>query len=192
MRSLKQLLFGKTFDQQISFVGLANAGKTTLVKRLKDDGELETVYHPTMGLSMETFKIGGVEVVAADLGGQRSFQESFWKPFVSKSAAVVFVFDSADTAKVEEAGEALDRVLSWVQENATFLFLANKIDKDEALSLEEVIIRLGLRKRIKERPRAFGVYQISALKDMGSLDEPIKWLIEQLSKYDQKPEEESQ
>jgi GTPase SAR1 family protein len=182
MKSLKNLLFGKEFDKQVAFVGLQNAGKTTLVKRLKESpSEDMTTYVPTMGLSMERFSLGETEVIAADLGGQKTFRESFWRPIVEKSSAVCFVFDSADTDKVSEAGTVLQIVLSWVVPNSTFLFLANKEDLDNALPLEEIIEKLGLRDKIKERPHSFGVYQMSALTGEG-VQEPFEWLSEQLFK----------
>lgn len=188
MKNFKNVLFGKEFQTQISFVGLFNAGKTTLVNQLKIEGgtslekiEEPTKYQPTMGLSMEVFKLGDLEVVAADLGGQKSFQESFWKPFVSKSACVVFVFDSADLNRVNEAGEALQKVFNWIPSNCSFLFLANKMDLENALSLEEIIDRLKLKDQMKERPHSFGVYQISALKGT-NVREPINWLVDQITK----------
>ena len=181
MNPLKNILFGKEYgiDSQIAFVGLANAGKTTIVKRIKGEEEIETKYVPTMGLSMETFKIKGMEVAAADLGGQKSFVDSFWKPFCKKSAAVVFVFDSADEKRVDEAGEALKYVLEWISDNCIFLFLANKMDLENALDLEEIISRLKLKDLAKPHP--FGIYQVSALKELG-LEDPINWLAEQLTK----------
>ena len=164
MKSLKKLLFGKEFDKQISFVGLANAGKTTLVRKLKDENvEITEKYNPTMGLSMETFKLNSIEVVAADLGGQKSFQDTFWKAFVSKSAAVVFVFDSADKSNVNEAGDALEKLSAWVDKKTSFLFLANKMDKEGSLKVDELIERLHLKELIVNRVHSFGVYQISAL-----------------------------
>lgn len=185
MKNEKNILFGKEFQTQISFVGLFNAGKTTLVMQLKKlSGSEEVIsskYSPTMGLSMETFKLGDLEVVAADLGGQASFQESFWKPFVSKSSSVVFVFDSADLKRVNEAGEALRKVLKWIPNNCSFLFIANKMDLKNALKLEEIIEQLKLKEQMKERPHSFGVYQISALKGT-NIQEPINWLIDQITK----------
>ncbi|MFW9928680.1 MAG: ADP-ribosylation factor-like protein [Candidatus Thorarchaeota archaeon] len=182
-KSLKNLLFGKEYDKQVAFVGLANAGKTTIVKRLKESpqDELNTKYVPTMGLSMERFSLGGTEVIAADLGGQKSFRESFWKPLVEKSSAVCFVFDSADLDKVKEAGDVLQIVLSWVLPDSTFLFLANKKDLENALELEEIIARLGLREKIKQHPHSFGVYQVSALTGEG-MEESFEWLSQQLFK----------
>ncbi|MHA1215403.1 MAG: ADP-ribosylation factor family protein [Candidatus Hodarchaeales archaeon] len=168
-------IFGREIENQLTFVGLANAGKTTLVKRLKGQDDLETV--PTMGMNIETLRIGEIEVMAVDLGGQITYPSSLWEPFVSKSSGVVFVFDSADQSKVEEAGRWLKRVIKWAPEDSAFLFLANKQDLDEAMSLENIIESLGLEKEISKRPRTFAVYPCSALTGDG-VDEPWRWMSE--------------
>ena len=177
-------IFGKELSTQITFVGLANAGKTTLIKTLKGE-EPETTYVPTMGMSVEALmlKTGDdeVEVLAADMGGQKSFLESFWKPFVSRSDGVVFVFDSADESNVREAAEYLQRVISWLNENSALLFLANKQDLPEAKSLESIIDSLNLGDVMGKRPHSFGVYQCSALTGVG-VQNAWKWLAEKVIK----------
>ena len=144
-----------------------------------------------MGLSMETFTIKGIEVAAADLGGQESFIESFWKPFCEKSAAVVFVFDSADEKRVDQAGEALTKVLEWIPDQSIFLFLANKVDLEQALNLDDIINRLKLKDMSSNKPHSFGIYQVSALKG-DNLEEAINWLSDQLTKYSQASEGSSE
>jgi small GTP-binding protein len=164
---------GRTIENQIAFVGLANAGKTTLVKKLKGEDNIETV--PTMGMNIETLKIGDMEVMAVDLGGQTNLPEALWEPFVSKASGVVFVFDSADRAKVENAGRWLKQVIQWAPEDSAFLFLANKQDLVEAMSLKRIIDTLKLEKEMSARPRTFAVYPCSALTGEG-VDEPWQWM----------------
>lgn len=177
-------LFGRTIENQIAFVGLANAGKTTLVKRLKGEDSLETL--PTMGMNIETLKIGDIEVMAADLGGQATYPSSLWEPFVSKASGVVFVFDSADRSKVEDAGRWLKRVIQWAPEDSAFLFLANKQDLTEAMSLKSIVETLGLEIEMATRPRTFAVYPCSALTGEG-VDEPWRWMSDRfLSKMSRK------
>ena len=168
-------LFGREIENQIAFVGLANAGKTTLVKRLKGHDDLETV--PTMGMNIETLKIGDFEVMAVDLGGQPTYPTSLWEPFVSEASGVVFVFDSADRSKVETAAEWLKNVIQWAPEDSAFLFLANKQDLKDAMPLENIVKTLELEIEMAERPRNFGVYPCSALTGEG-VDEPWRWMSE--------------
>ena len=171
-------IFGREIEKQIAFVGLTNAGKTTLVKRLKSGDDLkaegiETV--PTMGMNIETLRIHDIEVIAADLGGLSTYYQSLWEPFVSKSSGIVFVFDSADHSKVEDAGRWLKNVIQWAPEDSAFLFLANKQDLAEAMSLENIIHTLELEKVMVKRPRTFAVYSCSALTGDG-VDEPWRWM----------------
>ena len=179
-------LFGRDVENQITFVGLANAGKTTLLKRIKGGIQQDTPVTmdmdilPTMGMNIETLKIEDLEVMAVDLGGQPSLQTSLWEPFVSKSQGLVFVFDSVDQSKIKEAGDWLRRVIEWAPEDSSFLFLANKQDLDEAMSLENIIQLLGLEEIMAERPRTFAVYQCSALTGEG-VKEPWKWLSDRFS-----------
>ena len=168
-------LFGREIENQIAFVGLANAGKTTLVKRLKGHDDLETV--PTMGMNIETLRIGEMEVMAVDLGGQSTYPTSLWEPFVSEASGIVFVFDSADSNKVEEAARWLKSVIQWAPEDSAFLFLANKQDLEEAMSLDNIVKTLQLESEMSERPRTFGVYPCSALTGEG-VDEPWRWISE--------------
>jgi ADP-ribosylation factor protein 6 len=168
-------LFGRDIENQIAFVGLANAGKTTLVKKLKGEDNLQTV--PTMGMNIETLRIGNIEVMAVDLGGQPTYPTSLWEPFVSNSSGIVFVFDSADKSKVEEAGRWLKNVIQWAPEDSAFLFLANKQDLNEAMSLKNIIDALELEKEMSKRPRTFAVYPCSALTGEG-VDEPWQWMSE--------------
>ena len=170
-------LFGKDLSIQITFVGLAGAGKTTLVKRLKSgDQPLNTQYFPTMGVNIETIKTDDFELIAADLGGQKTYPASLWEPFVKKSHAIVFVFDSADKSKVEEAAKWLKRVIEWTHEDSAFLFLANKKDLPNAMPLNKIIDLLELSTVMDQRPRSFAVHMVSALYGDG-VHEAWEWLL---------------
>ncbi|MFW9997957.1 MAG: ADP-ribosylation factor-like protein [Candidatus Odinarchaeota archaeon] len=174
-------LFGKDIITQITFVGLAGAGKTTFIKQLKDEQEIETTYSPTMGMNLETIKLGDMEVLAADMGGQRSFVDSVWEPFVTKSVGVVFVFDAAAYKSRELASRYLKKVINWTAENAVLLFVANKMDLQEAADLETIVEDLRLSDIIAARPHSFGVYQTSALYGT-NVHIAWNWLAERVSK----------
>ncbi len=176
----KLQIFGKDVDISVTFVGLSNAGKTTLVKRLKGEAPISTEYLPTMGLNIEMIETpDGLDVMAVDLGGQSQFMAGLWEPFVRKSRGIVFVFDSADKSKVEEAGEWLEKVIKWSSEESAFLFLANKQDLEQAMSLEEIIDALNLKNVMMERPRTFSIRPVSALLNQG-VKEAWDWLLERI------------
>ena len=47
------IIFPDEIDLKVVFVGLANSGKTTLVRRLKDPDDFNTDVSPTMGVAIE-------------------------------------------------------------------------------------------------------------------------------------------
>ncbi|MHA1212425.1 MAG: ADP-ribosylation factor-like protein, partial [Candidatus Heimdallarchaeota archaeon] len=106
-----------------------------------------------------------------------TYPTSLWEPFVSEASGIVFVFDSADRGKVEEAAKWLKSVIQWAPEDSAFLFLANKQDLQESMSLDKIIKTLELESEMSERPRTFGVYPCSALTGEG-VDEPWRWMSE--------------
>lgn len=171
-------IFDKEVSTAVAFIGLENAGKTTLVTRLKGQ-EPEREYIPTMGMNIEIIQHEDLDLLAVDLGGQSQQRESFWENQIKKAAAVVFVFDSADPSKVEEASTWLLKAIEWARPEAAFLFLANKKDLPEAMPLEKIIETLQLRSVMSQRPHSFAVHQISALYNDG-VEEAWKWLIERV------------
>ncbi|MFX0064096.1 MAG: ADP-ribosylation factor-like protein [Candidatus Hermodarchaeota archaeon] len=173
-----QTLFGKEIALKLTFVGLSGAGKTTLLKHLQKIDPSSSIEEtlPTMGMNIEILKLGIHEILAVDMGGQIQYAEGFWQPHVETSAAVVFVFDSADAEIIDEASIWLQRVINWTDKsNTALLFLANKNDKEEALDLKTIIKRLRLSNIIAKRPHSFAVYSISALYGMG-VKEAFEWL----------------
>ncbi len=171
-------IFDKEVTTAVTFVGLENAGKTTLITRLKGK-EPEKDYIPTMGMNMEVLSIEGLDLMAVDIGGQAEFRDAYWEAQIKKAAGIVFVFDSADPSRVEEAGTWLQKVSTWARPEAAFLFLANKKDLAEAMPLDQIIEALNLREVMSKRPHSFAVHQISALYNDG-VDEAWNWLVERI------------
>ncbi len=171
-------IFDKEVSTAVTFIGLEYAGKTTLLTRLKGQ-EPEKDYIPTMGMNIEVISFEGLDLLAVDLGGQKEFRESYWETQIKKAAGIVFVFDSADPTKVEEASKWLKKSSEWARPDAAFLFLANKKDLPDAMPLEKIIETLQLRDVMSKRPHSFAVHQISALYNDG-VDDAWKWLLERV------------
>ncbi|MFW9915866.1 MAG: ADP-ribosylation factor-like protein [Candidatus Thorarchaeota archaeon] len=174
------LIFGREVEQKITFVGLTGAGKTTLLRTIKG-AQPDVHIHPTLGMDLEVVRIGDREYLACDMGGQIGFAMSMWKPHLANSHGVLFVFDSANPTKVQEARHWLNQTLKWIRSDAVLLFLANKKDLKEAMSLEDIVSRLDLTKIMTKRPHTFAVYHISALYNDG-VNEAMNWLNERTSR----------
>jgi small GTP-binding protein len=126
----------------IVLIGLDNAGKTSLLYRLKT-GSLHSFW-PTQRPQQQEFVYGGLSINAWDVGGHQRVRGA-WATYYVRCNAVVFMIDSADLARMDEAKVELQKTLLDKRAvNAPILVLANKTDLPTALSREELIGRLGL------------------------------------------------
>jgi ADP-ribosylation factor related protein 1 len=127
----------------ILIIGLDHAGKTTLMERLKSEftkknGLPPQKINPTIGMNLAKIKYGGSQVIFWDLGGQLKMR-SMWERYYSEAHAVIFVIDSADVSRFEEAKLAHDAVCR--HEGLTHVpvvIFANKQDLPSSLSLSDV------------------------------------------------------
>jgi len=131
-----------TKEVRMLMVGLDAAGKTTVLYKLKL-GEIVTTI-PTIGFNVETVKYKNINFTVWDVGGQYKIRP-LWRHYYENTNGVIFVVDSNDRARIDEAGEELMRVLAADElRNASVLVFANKQDLPNALPLHEVADKLGL------------------------------------------------
>merc|ERR1712070_1323269 len=92
-------LFGKK-DCRILMVGLDAAGKTTILYKLKL-GEIVTTI-PTIGFNVETVEYKNISFTVWDVGGQDKIRP-LWRHYYQNTQGVIFVVDSNDRDRVEDA-----------------------------------------------------------------------------------------
>eukprot|EP01118_Nematostelium_gracile_P007797 TRINITY_DN2557_c0_g1_i1.p1 TRINITY_DN2557_c0_g1~~TRINITY_DN2557_c0_g1_i1.p1 ORF type:complete len:154 (-),score=23.16 TRINITY_DN2557_c0_g1_i1:45-461(-) len=127
---LKKLHSSKKY--RLVLLGLDAAGKTTILYMLKL-GELVTTI-PTIGFNMESIVYKNVRLDCWDAGGQESFR-NFWRHYCQDCQGVIFVLDSSDRDRIEEARDEMHRIAKETAiQKACFLIIANKQDM-ENLSL---------------------------------------------------------
>lgn len=161
-------------DVRIILLGLDAAGKTTILYRLKL-GELVTTIS-TIGFNVETIQYRDISLTAWDIGSRDKFRPLF-RHYYKGTDAVVFVIDSADRERLDELSYDVIRPAFVAEElaNAVFLFLANKQDLPEAMTVDEITDKLSL-KNLKHN---WNIMPVSALTGQG-LTEALDWLACQL------------
>jgi len=129
-------------NAKILFLGLDNAGKTTLLHMLKDASLSQ--HTPTSQPTKEELVMGNIRFNAYDLGGHVGVRR-LWKEYSVGCDAVVYLVDAHDTERIKEAKQELDSLLASEElANVPFLILGNKIDLPESLSEPELREGLGL------------------------------------------------
>uniref|UniRef100_A0A8C6S3M9 ADP-ribosylation factor-like protein 11 n=1 Tax=Neogobius melanostomus TaxID=47308 RepID=A0A8C6S3M9_9GOBI len=137
----------------IVLLGLDSAGKTTVLYRLKFNEFVNTV--PTIGFNSERIRLSsakGLSVHFWDVGGQEKLRP-LWKSYSRGADGIIYVVDSVDAERLEEARTELKCVLFpplWqvtkLSENqgAPLLVIANKQDLPRSLPVSAVERQLAL------------------------------------------------
>jgi len=138
---LWQRVLGST-DMRILMVGLDAAGKTTILYKLKL-GEVVTTI-PTIGFNVETVEYKNINFTVWDVGGQDKIRP-LWRHYYQGTQGLIFVVDSNDRDRVEDAKEELNKMLNEDEmRDAVLLVFANKQDLPNAMPAAEVTEKLGL------------------------------------------------
>ena len=118
-------------------LGLDNAGKTQILYCMKL-GEAITNVIPTLGFNIEEIQYKNLTFKAWDLGGQTKFRQ-MWHHYYESTDAVIFVIDSNDKDRFNEAKQELHALLDQeCLRNVPFLIFANKQDLPCAAELVEM------------------------------------------------------
>jgi len=168
-------LFAKK-EMRIVMVGLDAAGKTTILYKLKL-GEVVTTI-PTIGFNVETVEYKNISFTVWDVGGQDKIRP-LWRHYYANTQGIIFVVDSNDRDRTDNAREELNRMLSDDElRESVLLVFANKQDLPHAMKVQEITEKLGLNKL---RGRQWYIQGTSAPTGDG-LYEGLDWLSATLSK----------
>jgi small GTP-binding protein len=168
-------LLGKK-DVRMLMVGLDAAGKTTILYQLKMGETVKTI--PTIGFNVETLDYKGLNFTVWDVGGQDKIRV-LWKHYYQNTDGLIFVVDSNDKDRVDDAAEELKKMLNEEElKDCVVLVMANKQDLNGAMSPNEITDKLGLSQL---KGRQWLVQGTSATTGQG-LKEGLDWMASVLLK----------
>ncbi|KDQ15330.1 hypothetical protein BOTBODRAFT_54886 [Botryobasidium botryosum FD-172 SS1] len=127
----------------VIIIGLDNAGKTTLLEKIKSlynnvPGLPPDKIGPTVGQNIGKITLPSTILQFWDLGGQRDIR-TIWERYYDECHAVAYVVDADDRERLDEGWSVFDNVLSSPKIlDVPLLLLANKQDSPSSLSVQEI------------------------------------------------------
>merc|ERR1719153_1425741 len=86
---------------RVLMLGLNGSGKTTILYQLTEGLVIKT--SPTEGFNVESLETNKKHKLTLwDIGGEKSLRP-FWRHFYTGTKAIIFVLDSTDRARIDEA-----------------------------------------------------------------------------------------
>ncbi|RNA07182.1 ADP-ribosylation factor-like [Brachionus plicatilis] len=161
---------------RILLLGLDNAGKTTILYKVKLNENICSI--PTIGFNVETLTpCKGLTFTVWDVGGQKKIRQ-LWNYYYQNTDGLFFVIDSSDTERINEAAEELHGILEHdSMRGVPVVIIANKQDLPNAMNCSDLIQRLGLEKLSTSQNKWFiqnacavngqGIYE--AMDQMGTM-----------------------
>lgn len=110
---------------RVVILGLDGSGKTSILSAMRGI-QLLTPPIPTIGFNVESLEYENLVVTLWDVGGQQKFRP-LWKHYYHNAQAVIFVIDSNNRGRFEEAQNELSKIVSERElKDALLLIYANK------------------------------------------------------------------
>jgi len=172
---------------KLLFLGLDNAGKTTLLHVLKNDRLAQ--HMPTLHPAKEELTINKISFTTVDLGGHHQARR-VWKDYFAEVDAIVFIVDSGDNLRFGECKGELNSLLEDDQlVGVPILILGNKIDRPGAVGEDGLRQMFGLagqttgkgqiaRHKLQRRP--LELFMCSVLNKTGYA-EGFRWLAQYIN-----------
>ena len=162
-------------EKKFLILGLDAAGKTTILYKLNIGEVAKTI--PMIGFNIEHSEYLNISFTGWDADRQ-SFYRPFWRYYYENIQGLIFVVDSDDRHRIDDAREVLEKLLNEDQlREVVVLVFANKQDLPNSMTVAEVTDKLGLH---AIRGRNWFVQGTCAINGEG-LYEGLDWLSKALT-----------
>lgn len=154
--------------EKIAFLGLDNAGKSSIIKTLMQEFEILENIKPTTKIDRTFFEMLGKDLVFWDFGGQDKFRTTYLSNpelYFSEISYLFYVFDILDPNSFDESLNYFQEIIKFLEiysKNATLILLFHKTDPDK----KEIVKSLGLKSKfLKESQSILAPLMSKTMKD---------------------------
>ncbi|RWS15897.1 hypothetical protein B4U79_11430, partial [Dinothrombium tinctorium] len=134
---LRKLKTTPNREVRILLLGLDNAGKTTILKKMAS----EDISHitPTQGFNIKSVQSAGFKLNVWDIGGQRKIRP-YWRNYFENTDILIYVIDSSDRKRFEETSVVMYifTFLTSLKENLIAYHFNSHKELSELLSEEKL------------------------------------------------------
>ncbi|MBD3229402.1 MAG: hypothetical protein GF329_14550 [Candidatus Lokiarchaeota archaeon] len=120
---------------KVLYVGLANAGKTSIILTLEKEYKKLSKLSPTLGIERTSLDLMGAEAIIWDFGGQDKFREKYLRDnrnFIDTDL-IFYVIDIKDEENYEESFKYYKKILKILkkyEEDPEIIVCIHKYDPD--------------------------------------------------------------
>ncbi|KAG0144695.1 hypothetical protein CROQUDRAFT_46895 [Cronartium quercuum f. sp. fusiforme G11] len=166
----------KEREMRILMLGLDNAGKTTIVKKLMNQDI--SLVAPTLGFNINTIIHRTYSLNIWDVGGQTTLR-AYWRNYFEATDAIIWVVDSIDRERLKDTSVELDKLLTEERlVGASLLVFANKQDLSGALTPNEIEEAL----KLSHKPTGHRWKVLACSATLGTnLKEGLDWVVEEVA-----------
>ena len=165
----------KEKEMRLLLLGLDNAGKTTVLKRIMKEDVLAV--SPTFGFSIRSIAQNGYMLNVWDVGGQECLR-MYWKNYFERTDGILWVIDSTDISRLQDSRRELSEILSEERlASAPLVVFANKQDIPGAWTRDRIMHALQFDELSRPNSRPIYVVSCSAYTGEGIL-EGLNWLVD--------------
>ncbi|XP_026473920.1 ADP-ribosylation factor-like protein 3 [Ctenocephalides felis] len=173
---LRRLRSSPDKEIRILLLGLDNAGKTTILKRLASEEVTEVT--PTAGFNIKSVTSEGYKLNVWDIGGQSKIRP-YWRNYYENTDVLLYVIDSVDRRRLEESSDELyDLLADEKLKGVPLLVFANKQDLDTAMKASEIAEMMNLHKL---KDRSWQIQASSGLTGAGVKD-GMEWVFKNIKR----------
>ena len=170
-----KLLFSRP-KINVLVLGLDHSGKSTLLEKIKsifgakNRLSLELI-QPTVGFNFTKITFEGIKLSFWDVSGQLKMRGT-WDRYYNESSIVIFVIDSVDRSRFEEAKFAYHSIIyhnQWNPDTPIIIF-ANKQDIPNAFSISDIAANFDDENILTLPHKPIKVIPVSAITGEGVYD----------------------